>query len=94
MNSEHIHPGRQTVESRARSREIQGGRCVRRPVPRESFWRRNAGTIATAIGWVFIFIAIALPQAASYAPLRFDMCVCGSACIGFAVGWYVCRELR
>ena len=66
----------------------QGGSSVR------MWFVRNAGTIATAIGWVFIFIAIALPQAASYTPLRFDMCVCGSGCVGFAVGWFVCKDLK
>ena len=66
----------------------QGGSSVR-------MWLLcNAGTVAAALGWVFIFITIALPQISSLTPLRFDMCVCGSACMGFAVGFFVCRDLK
>ena len=68
--------------------EQKGGRCVR------AWMRNHVGLVCIAVGWVFAFIALALPKTHENVVALFELGFAATAFFSFGVAWKIRDEME
>lgn len=98
MNQRTYKPTKRPPARKPRNRRVYSTSLLGAPVERR--WGRRVrawlsshiGLVCIAVGWIFAFIALALPKTHDYVLALFELAVAATAFFSFGVAWQIRDE--